>query len=88
MRVEAWGILLLRPERRGGGVTHEVAGKPGEWDYRSLEKGVRWQRMRWSDGITDSMGMNLNKLRETVEDRGDWRVVVHRVAENKTRLGD
>ena len=44
--------------------------------------------MRWSDGITDSMGMNLNKLRETVEDRGDWRVVVHRVAENKTRLGD
>ena len=40
--------------------------------------------MRWLDGITNSMGMNLNKLRETVEDRRAWRAVVHRVTKNKT----
>ena len=37
------------------------------------------QRVRWLDGITDSMDMNLSKLQETVEDRGVWRAVVHGV---------
>ena len=36
-----------------------------------------WQRLRWLDGITDSMDMNLSKFRETVEDLGAWRAVVH-----------
>ena len=41
-----------------------------------------WQRMRWLDSITDSMDMNLSKLRETVEDSGGWYAVVHGVTES------